>query len=89
MGVHHAALEPPQEVPPEDLHEARRDHQVGLVAGDLGRQRPIPGVAVGIVAQPQREGGDAGGLGDLGGPAVAVHPDGHDAGRVVIDGGLQ
>lgn len=51
--------------------------------GDSG----VPGVAVGVVAEPDGEGGQGRGRGDLGGQAVAVGADGDDPGRIVRDGG--
>jgi hypothetical protein len=42
-----------------------------------------------MIAQPNGEHRDTGGLGDPGGPAVSVHPDRHHPGRIGADGSVE
>ena len=65
VGVDHPAAERVEERGAEDLHEARGDHEVGLVRGDGVGQRDVPGGPVGVVAQRAGEGGDAAAAGVL------------------------
>ena len=54
MGVDQPAAERVEHGRADDLHEPGRDDQVGLVLGDRGGQRAVPGAAVGVVAQRAR-----------------------------------